>query len=259
MNLLRLLLRTAEVEPSDVVLEVGSGTGSLTALLAPQAAAVVSVEIDRRLHQIAYEELIDFDNVTLLCQDALHGKNTLDAAVLLAVDQRLDERPDRRFKLVANLPFCVATPVIANLLALDRPPESMTVTIQLELAERLVARPKTSDYGGAQRVGAEPMRRGAGAHAAARRFLAAAESHLGHRANPARSGAPRPDCRSREFFHQFVRTLFLHRRKLLRGSLLSGFKSRLDKAAVDALIAAQHLPPDCRAEELEPRADPGAG
>ena len=147
LNLLRLLVQAADVSPDDVVLEVGTGTGSLSALLAPQVAAVVSVEIDPRLHQLASEELIDFDNVELLCQDALCGKNALDGAVLAAVAARLQERPGRRFKLVANLPFCVATPVIANLLDLESPPETMTVTIQLELAQRIVARPCTKDYG----------------------------------------------------------------------------------------------------------------
>ncbi len=253
LNLLRLLLRTAEVEPCDVVLEVGSGTGSLSVMLAQQAAAVVSVEIDSRLHQIAYEELIDFDNVTLLCRDALHGKNRLDDTLLAAVAQRLEERPDRRFKLVANLPYCVATPVIANLLQLDRPPETMTVTIQLELAERLVARPKTSDYGALSvwvqsQCDVELVRTLPPDAFWPRPKVTSAIVQI--RLDLAR----RAQIADRAFFHQFVRNLFLHRRKLLRGSLLSGFKGLLDKAAVDALLAGQRLPPDCRAEELEPRA-----
>lgn len=253
LNLLRLLLRTAEVEPRDVVLEVGSGTGSLSVMLAQQAAAVVSVEIDPRLHQLAYEELIDFDNVTLLCQDALHGKNQLGEALLGAVAQRLEERPDGRFKLVANLPYCVATPVIANLLQLDRPPETMTITIQLELAERLVARPKTSDYGALSvwvqsQCAVELVRTLPPDAFWPRPKVTSAIVQI--RLDPAR----RAQIADRPFFHQFVRNLFLHRRKLLRGSLLSGFKGVLDKAAVDALLASQTLPPDCRAEELEPRA-----
>ena len=253
LNLLRLLLRTAEVEPRDVVLEVGSGTGSLSVMLAQQAAAVVSVEIDPRLHQLAYEELIDFDNVTLLCQDALHGKNQLDEVLLSAVAQRLEERPDRRFEVVANLPYCVATPVIANLLQLERPPESMTVTIQLELAERLVARPKTSDYGAVSvwvqsQCDVELVRTLPPDAFWPRPKVTSAIVQI--RLDPAR----RAQIADRAFFHQFARNLFLHRRKLLRGSLLSGFKGLLDKAAVDALLAAQKLPPECRAEELEPRA-----
>ncbi len=71
--------------PDDVVLEVGTGTGSLTSQMAQRVAAVVTVEVDRRLHQLASEELIDFDNVTMLHQDALRNKNNLDEAVLAAV------------------------------------------------------------------------------------------------------------------------------------------------------------------------------
>ena len=66
MNLQRVLLETADVGPDDVVLEIGAGTGGLTVLLARRAAAVVTVEVDPRLFQLAGEELFDFDNVTLL-------------------------------------------------------------------------------------------------------------------------------------------------------------------------------------------------
>ena len=99
------------------MLEVGTGTGALTRSSAERAAAVVTVEIDPQLHQLASEELIDFDNVTLLQQDALRGKHTLDPAMMATVAARLAEKPGRRFKFVANLPYSIATPLIANLLA----------------------------------------------------------------------------------------------------------------------------------------------
>jgi 16S rRNA (adenine1518-N6/adenine1519-N6)-dimethyltransferase len=249
LNLLRLLAETADVQPNDVVLEVGTGTGSLTAILAAQAAEVVSVEIDPQLHQLASEELIDFDNVLLLQTDALRRKNTLNPEVLDAVNNRLAERPDRRFVLAANLPYCIATPVISNLLALDRPPELMTVTIQRELAERFIAVPGTKDYSSAS-IWIQSQCR-----VQLVRLL------------PPEVFWPRPkitsaivqirldpSLRSRiadlPFFHDFVRTIFLHRRKLLRGGLLAGYKSRLDKPAIDALLAEQGLIPTCRAEEL---------
>src|SRR5690606_24791807 len=82
LNLLRLLAATAQLDENDVALEVGTGTGSLTGLMAEQAGAVVSVEVDAHLHQLASELLIDCDNVTLLLQDALKNKNNLDSRVL---------------------------------------------------------------------------------------------------------------------------------------------------------------------------------
>src|SRR5687768_21636 len=75
LNLIDLLVRTADIWPSDVVLEIGTGTASLTARLAEHAAHVVTVEIDEHLHLMASEELIDVPNVTLLHQDALRNKN----------------------------------------------------------------------------------------------------------------------------------------------------------------------------------------
>src|SRR5688572_21352715 len=70
LNLLDLLVEHAHLQPHDVVLEVGTGTGSLTSQMAQRVAAVVTVEIDPQLHQVASEELIEFDNVTMLQQDA---------------------------------------------------------------------------------------------------------------------------------------------------------------------------------------------
>ena len=75
MNLQRVLLETAQIGPDDVVLEVGTGTGGLTMQMAPLAAAVVSVEVDRDLHQLAGEELFHFPNVTLLHTDVLKTKS----------------------------------------------------------------------------------------------------------------------------------------------------------------------------------------
>ena len=147
MNLQRLLLETAKLGPDDVVLEVGTGTGSLTALIASEAAAVVTVELDRDLFDLAGEALHALENVTMLRLDALKNKNRLQPAMLEAVDRELEAAPGRRFKLVANLPYSAATPTLTNLLALERPPRTMTVTIQKELADRIVARPGTKDYG----------------------------------------------------------------------------------------------------------------
>ncbi len=146
LNLLQLLVNAAQLGPQDVVLEVGTGTGSLTALMAQQAAAVVTVELSAELHQLASEELVEFDNVVMLRQDALKNKNRFHPAVLAALREQLDREPQRRFKLVANLPYSIATPVISNLLTTDITPVSMTVTIQKELADRITARPGTKDY-----------------------------------------------------------------------------------------------------------------
>ena len=147
LNLLHVLFDSAAVGPDDVVLEVGTGTGSLTALLAQQAAAVVTVEVDPRMFQLAAEELHRFDNVVMLQIDALKNKNNISPVVLDAVRSQLAAAPGRQFKLVANLPYNIATPILGNLLADENPPRTMTATIQKELGERITARPGDKDYG----------------------------------------------------------------------------------------------------------------
>ena len=250
LNLLQAAgTETAAVGPDDVVLEVGTGTGSLTEMIARQAAAVITVEIDSRLHQLASEELIDFDNVTMLQQDALKNKNTLDPRVLAAVAEKLAERPAGRFMLVANLPYSVATPVISNLLDLDRPPEVMTVTIQKELAERIVAVPSTKEYGSLSLwVQSQCQTELVRLISAGSMFWPRPKVTSGDRAKMRLDPElPRGRIDDRPFFHTFARGMFLHRRKFLRSALPSVFKGRLEKPDVDAILAEFQLPATTRA------------
>jgi len=85
--------------------------------MAPQVAAVVTVEIDPQLYQLASEELFEFSNVTMLHLDALKNKSTFNPRVLEAIDQAMGTAAGHRLKLVANLPYNIGTPVISNLLS----------------------------------------------------------------------------------------------------------------------------------------------
>lgn len=250
LNLLELLFETARIEPCDVVLEVGTGTGSLTAKLARSAAAVVSVELDPQMHQLASEELIDCDNVLLMRRDALKNKNHLNPDVLAAVGERLAAAPGRRFKLAANLPFNIATPIVSNLLACDLPPETMTITIQKELADRMVAGPGTKDYGALSvwvqsQCEAEIVRLMPPTAFWPRPKVTSAIVQLRLR-HDWRDGIPDLD-----FFHTFARSMFFHRRKFLRSVMLSGYKGRLGKPDVDAIMAELGFGETTRAEQLD--------
>lgn len=249
LNLLNMLASSSDPGPRDVVLEVGTGLGSLTAIVAPQVAHMVTVEIDQHLQQLAWEELAELDNITLLKTDALRNKNNLHPDVLAAVQEQLDAVPDSRFKLVANLPYNIATPVISNLLSTPMTPYSMTVTIQKELADRITAAPGCKDYSALSiwvqsQCDAHIVRVMAPSVFWPRPKVQSAIIHIA--INEEKRGRI-PD---REFFHTFVRSMFFHRRKFLRSVLLAAFKNRLSKPEVDAIMEGQGLGPQTRAETL---------
>ena len=249
LNLIELLARSAELTPDDIVLEVGTGMGSLTSMLASQSAHVVTVEIDEHLHQLAQEELEEVENVTFLHQDVLRNKNHFDQRVLDTIQEAMTRYPGSIFKLAANLPYNIATPIVSNLLRCPIIPESMTVAIQKELADRLVAEPNSKDYG-ALSVWVQSL-----CDAKVVRVLPptvfwprpkvdSAIVHLVHRPD---KRAMIPDV---EFFHTFTRRIFFHRRKFLRSVAISAFKDRLDKPAIDSVLAANQLGAHARTEQL---------
>ncbi|MBM3998265.1 MAG: ribosomal RNA small subunit methyltransferase A [Planctomycetes bacterium] len=249
LNLVDLVVESSDLSARDVVLEVGTGTGSLTARLSAKAGAVVSVEIDPNLHQLAREQLAGASNATLLLQDALKNKNTLHPEVLDAVAAALRAVPDGRFKLAANLPYCVATPVISNLLSAPVVPERMVVTIQKELADRMTASPGTKDYGAISvwmqsQCGIERIRELPPDVFWPRPKVGSAIVRI----------LPDPVMRAAlgdaAYFHAFTRAVFLHRRKLLRGGLAAALSGRFDKPSIDAILATHDLPRDARAEQL---------
>ena len=168
LNLMRLLVDSADPGRDDVVLEVGCGTGSLTQALAERAGAVVAVEIDRTLGPIAESQLAGCENVRIVNSDVLSGKGTLNPAVVEALEQartslegmgrigpigpiqgapRGSLREQGRFLLVSNLPYDVASPVMIDLVKGPPVADAMAVTVQKEVAERMVAGPGSRDYG----------------------------------------------------------------------------------------------------------------
>ncbi|MFH1418573.1 MAG: 16S rRNA (adenine(1518)-N(6)/adenine(1519)-N(6))-dimethyltransferase RsmA [Planctomycetota bacterium] len=145
-NLMAKLLEAAQVEPEDCILEIGVGTGSLTGLLSARAGRVVAVEIDKRLFEVATEQLASSPNVTLLRLDALSRKSAVNPAVRRAIDRARSE-VDGALKLVANLPYDIATPLVLNLLLDGSAFERMCFTVQAEVADRFLAAVGTAAYG----------------------------------------------------------------------------------------------------------------
>lgn len=250
LNLIDLIARSAELTRSDVVLEVGTGAGSLTSRLAAAAGAVVSAEIDQHLHRLAEAELQACDNVQLVLGDALKNKHTLRPELIESVRQQMAQLgPEARFLLIANLPYNIATPIISNLLHTDPMPAVMVVTIQKELADRLVALPETKDYG-ALSVWVQTLGR-----PQIIRLLPPAVFWPRPKVDSAivrvdTDPAARDAIPDVKFFHETLRALFFHRRKFLRSVATSAMKPLLDKADVDGVLEQLGFDRQTRVEQL---------
>ncbi len=145
-NLMQKLLEGASILKDDVVLEVGCGTGSLAEELAQRCGFLITVEIDNGLSEIAQTQLRNFNNVEIISLDVLSGKHTLNIEVINAV-QNARRKYKGRFLLVSNLPYSAGTPLIMNLVCGPLVADSMHITVQKEVAERMTAQPGSSEYG----------------------------------------------------------------------------------------------------------------
>lgn len=138
-NLILKLVRACEVGQGDRVLEVGPGTGTLTEALLDTGAQVVSCELDDALADLLRDRLGERENFTLVHGDCLYKRIlSLDVANRLGQEQ---------FKLAANLPYGCASPLLSDLLLHWPQCTMMVVTVQKELVDRLLARPRTREYG----------------------------------------------------------------------------------------------------------------
>jgi len=133
-NQLRRIVTAAELKSNDKVLEIGPGLGPLTELLLEGAGEVLAIEKDHRLIEILRQQFAGAEHLTLLRDDALDFVGS-------------SQRDWSDWKLVANLPYSVASPMLVELAQANGCPERMVVTLQLEVAKRLMAKPGGKDYG----------------------------------------------------------------------------------------------------------------
>ncbi len=146
LNLMRLLVDSANITNNDIVLEVGCGTGSLTEALIEKAGMVIAVELDRTLAEIAQSRLANAENIELINTDILENKNTLSRTVTNAIESAR-KKYQGRILLVANLPYNAASPTMLNLVTGPMVADAMYVTVQKEVADRMTAVPASGDYG----------------------------------------------------------------------------------------------------------------
>jgi 16S rRNA (adenine1518-N6/adenine1519-N6)-dimethyltransferase len=230
-NVLRVIERLAALDADDVVLEVGPGLGVLTTFLADRVRYVHAVEIDRALEQPLRDVLAERENVALVIADAL----ALDVAGL---------EPSPR-KLVANLPYNVATPLVAETLTGVPSLTAWCVMVQREVADRFFAEPGTKAYGAvsvlvrlhARRTGFHPVSRTVFRPAPNVDSALVAFERI----------ASTPDA---DRVLAVVGAAFAHRRKTLANALALGGVAGRERAV--GALAAIGRPADVRAEALQP-------
>lgn len=246
LNLMRKMVAAAELSRADTVLEVGPGTGSLTEMLLDAAGRVIAVEIDHGLARLLAARFAGEPRFELVEGDVLETKHRISPAVLGRLRTPVAApAPPTSLKLVANLPYQVATPLLIDLLCIEPRFERFCVTIQREVAERLAAGPHTDAYG--------PVSVAMQSLATVARIVNVPPSAFWPRPKvdstmllirplpPERSGIDSPAA-----FARFVQQGFIHPRKKLRNM------SWNSPALLDAMGRAG-VSADCRPGDLSPR------
>jgi len=242
-NLVAAIAREAAVGASDCVLEVGTGTGILTQALAETAGCVVTCDVDERLLALARGAREWPESVVFVAADALLGKHRLDPGLLARWREERRARGLARLRVVANLPYAIATPFLANLLWEGVEAVDALVLVQREAADRFVAPPCTREYG--------PVSIAVALFARAR-IVRAVPPQVFWPEPKVQSALVRLEARDPEGARRLraaglealLHDAFLHRRKMMR--------SRFDPAR----LAAAGIPPEARPEEVEAGAWP---
>jgi len=227
------IVGAAELEPGDRVVEIGPGLGVLTRRLLAGGASVTAVELDTRLAEYLRRELYGADRFELIEADAL----SLHPRELFA------EQP---FKLVANIPYHITSPLLHAFLGAERPPELSVLLVQLEVAERVAAPPGKMSYLSVfvQNVtDAEVVARVPAAAFEPAPEVDSAVLRLRRRGSPVV-----PPGEAREAFHRVVQAGFRQRRKQVHNGLSRELP--VDRSDVDAALAACGVDPERRPQTL---------
>lgn len=239
-NLLDAIVRDAGVDGQTTVLEIGAGAGALTRALSAAAKKVVALEIDRTLQPVLAETLAGCENAEVIFRDFM--KEDLPAL----------ERELGAYRVVANLPYYVTTPVLMRFLEEAARCEGVTVMVQEEVAERFTAAPGTAEYG------------------AVTAAIALKGEAVITRRVPRTMFYPRPNVdsavvridfeegripvKSKSAYRAAVRCAFLSRRKTLENNLMNAFripreqaKAVLSEAGIADMVRGETLPPEALA------------
>ncbi|MFA5866261.1 MAG: 16S rRNA (adenine(1518)-N(6)/adenine(1519)-N(6))-dimethyltransferase RsmA [Phycisphaerae bacterium] len=241
---LRKVIENSELDTVDQVLEVGPGTGNLTELLVEKTPNLIAVELDRRFCQLLTSE---FRGKIQLVEDDILVKGSFNPLVAGMLR--------KKWALVANLPYNVASVVMVDALYLDNPPQFMCVTIQKEVAQRMASKPNCKSYGVLSALVQALSEVKIISYVPPGAFLPPPRVHsaiVKITWRPELAGR----IKSREDFRVLVSRLFRHRRKTLRGGwvrmLEEGQQKQADKALGELGIDSGRRPETlCVSEFIE--------
>jgi len=244
-NIVNKIVDAAEVSKEDVVLEIGAGIGTLTSALAERVNRVIVIEIDKNLIPILNDTLGGYSNVDIVLGNAL--KMDFDDLVYEKTGGQSD-RGQEPYKIVANLPYYITTPLVMHALESHFNASLMVFMVQKEVAERMVASPGRKDYG-ALTLGvnyySEPKMI---VRVPKKVFMPQPEvESMVVRLNRREQPPVRVDDEGT--FFRVVRAAFGQRRKTL-GNALTGIVEGMDKNGVSVLLSSLGIDPGRRGETL---------
>lgn len=226
-SILREIIDVSGIKSDDTVVEIGPGYGTLTKMIAGVAKKVIAIELDYKLYEKLKEEIKDFKNIELVYGDAL----------------KYPYEELEPFKVVANIPYYITTPIIFRLIEARKNLKSITLTIQKEVAQRIIGKPNTKDYGmlslAVQYYGKPELN--FIIPKSAFRPVPKVDSAVIHIEIYEKPKITVPD---EKLFFRIVKTAFAHRRKTLSNSLKSVSKD------IKEILISTGIDPDRRAETL---------
>ena len=239
-NLLDAIVRDGGVGADTTVLEIGAGAGALTRALSAQAKRVVALEIDKSLQPVLAETLAGCENVEVVFRDFMK-------ADLPALEAELGS-----YRVVANLPYYVTTPVLMRFLEEAKACEGVTVMVQEEVAARFTAKAGTPDYGAV--TAAIALRGEAQITRKVPRTMFYPRPNVDSAVVRIDFEAGRIPVRSESAYRAAVRCAFLSRRKTLENNLVNAFrisreqaKKVLHEAGIADMVRGETLPPEALA------------
>lgn len=239
-SVLERIIKAAQIGKEDSVLEIGPGIGTMTQYLAESAGKVIAVEIDKALIPILEETLAFYENVVVLQGDILKTD-------ILELAEKYGS--GKRWKVVANLPYYITTPIIMGLFEKKAPLQSITVMVQKEVAERMQAAPGTKDYGALSLAVQYYAKPEIAANVPPNCFMprpavGSAVVHLECYAKPP------VEVRDEKFLFELIHAAFNQRRKTLVNALSGAAFLKLSKETILEALGKLHIPADIRGERL---------